>query len=374
MSDKPGENARRILQRDSDPHLFRPIAFRSVAARNRIMMSPMCQYSSDDGAPTDWHFAHLAARAMGGAGIVCVEATHVEARGRITPYCMGLWSDRQRDGLARIAAFVAACGAVPGIQLGHAGRKGSVSQPWKGTRPLTPEEGAWEAIAPSPIPFAPDVPAPREMDEGAIAEVIAAFAAATRRAREAGFKLLELHAAHGYLAHEFLSPLSNRRGDSYGGPFENRIRFVMEMLDAVRAEWPAELPLFLRISATDWLPGGWDVEEAVALCRLLKARGDVDLIDCSSGGLDPRQRIPLHPGYQVPFAARIRAETGLPTAAVGLIHSAEMAEEILANGRADLVVLGRMLLYDPYWPLHAAEALKAGNVAWPVQYERANIF
>jgi 2,4-dienoyl-CoA reductase-like NADH-dependent reductase (Old Yellow Enzyme family) len=369
-----GEDRRRILQRDSNPHLFRSLTLRSVTIRNRIMVSPMCQYSATDGLADDWHFAHLAARAVGGAGIVCVEATHVEARGRITKHCLGLWDDRQRDALARIAGFVERQGAVPAIQLGHAGRKASVSRPWEGTEPLAPDDGAWAVIGPSPRPFKAGHPVPREMDSNLIEQVTAAFAASARRARDAGFRIIELHAGHGYLAHQFLSPLSNARTDRYGGTLENRARLLMETVTAVRREWPAELPLFVRLSMTDWVAGGWDLPEAVALCRMLKARGDVDLIDCTSGGNDPAQRIPLHPGYQVPFADTVRREAGIATAAVGLISSPEMAEEILANGRADLVVIGRMLLFDPNWPLRAANVLKARGVAWPVQYERANIF
>ena len=368
------ENARRVLQRDPQPHLFRPLALRSVQTRNRIMMSPMCQYSAHEGVAHDWHFAHLAARAVGGAGIVCVEACHVEPRGRITKHCLGLWNDEQRDRLARIAAFVTAQGALPAVQIGHAGRKGSVSRPWEGTQPLTAGDGAWRVIGPSALPFGNRTTALEAMDRPMIAEVTDAFRQAARRAREAGFKILELHAAHGYLINEFLSPLSNHRTDSYGGSFENRARFLFETLDAIRQEWPSDLPLFLRLSVTEWVPGGWDIEDTVRLCRLLKERGDVDLIDCSSGGNDPAQRVPTHPGYQVPLAERVRREAGIATAAVGLISAPEAAEEIIANERADLVALGRILLFDPYWPLHAARKLKAKTVPWPLQYERANIF
>jgi 2,4-dienoyl-CoA reductase-like NADH-dependent reductase (Old Yellow Enzyme family) len=369
-----GENERRILRRDPDPHLFRPLTMRSVTARNRIMMSPMCQYSATDGAADDWHFAHLAARAVGGAGIVCVEATHVEPRGRITKFCLGLWNEAQRDRLARIAAFIERQGAVPAIQLGHAGRKASVSRPWEGTKPLAAEEGGWEVIGPSPLSYGERNPVPKEMDAGAIAAVIEAFAASTRRAHEAGFRVVELHAGHGYLFHQFLSPLSNRRADGYGGSLANRARLLLETVSAVRVEWPADLPLFVRLSATDWVEGGFDIGEAVEVCRMVKATGDVDLIDCTSGGNDPRQRIPVHPGYQAGFAETIRRQAQIPTAALGLIFSPDMAEEIVANGRADIVVLGRALLFDPHWPLHAANTLKARNVRWPVQYERANIF
>ncbi len=368
------ENARRILQRERNPHLFRPLKLRSVTVRNRIMMSPMCQYSADDGLPNEWHSHHLATRAVGGAGIVCVEASHVEARGRITKHCLGLWNDAQRDRLAAVAAFVVQQGAVPGIQLAHAGRKGSVSRPWEGTLSLQANDGAWEVLGPSPLPYADGFAVAREMDAHLIDEVIDAFGQAARRACAAGFRFLELHAGHGYLLHQFLSPLSNRRTDRYGGSRENRMRLLLETVDAVREAWPRELPLSVRLSVTDWIEGGWDVDDSVALARVLKETGDVDLIDASSGGLDPRQRIPVHPGYQVPFAERIRREAGIATAAVGLISSPEAAEEIIANGRADLVVLGRMLLNDPYWPLHAAKALRAESVAWPVQYERANIF
>ncbi len=371
---KAGEDERRILKRDPDPHLFRPLALRSVTARNRIMLSPMCQYSATDGAPNFWHMQHLGARAAGGAGIVCTEATHVEPRGRITPHCLGLWNDAQRDALAPIAAFIASQGAVPAIQLGHAGRKASVTRPWEGTKSLAPESGGWSVIGASALRFSEIFPVPKAMDAEDIAAVIAAFRGAARRAREAGFKLLEMHGAHGYLFHQFLSPLSNRRSDRYGGVLENRARLLMETLDAVRAEWPMELPLAVRLSCTDWVPGGWDVAEAVELVRQLKARGDVDFVDCSSGGNDPRQQIPIYPGYQVGISERVRRETGMATGAVGLIHSPDMAEEILASGRADLVVLGRTLLADPVWPLRAAKALKAANVKWPVQYERADIF
>lgn len=368
-----GEDDRRVLKRDPNPHLFRPLALRSVTARNRIMLSPMCQYSAADGVPNAWHLQHLGARAAGGAGIVCTEVTHVEARGRITPHCLGLWNDAQRDAFAPIAAFIASQGAVPAIQLGHAGRKASVARPWDGNRPIAPGAGGWETIGPSALPYGA-FPAPRAMTEDDIGAVVAAFGAAARRAREAGFRLIEVHGAHGYLLHEFLSPLSNARTDRYGGSLENRARLLMQTLDAIRAEWPAELPLAVRLSCTDWVPDGWDVAETVALARLMKARGDVDFVDCSSGGNDAAQQIPVHPGYQVGFAERVRRDAGIATAAVGLIHSPDMAEEILANGRADLVVLGRTLLGDPMWPLRAAKALKARTVKWPVQYERADIF
>ncbi len=369
-----GENARRILRRDPNPHLFRSITFGSVTVRNRIMLSPMCQYSAQDGMPNDWHFTHLGARAAGGAGIVCTEAVHVAPRGRITAYDLGLWNDAQRDALARIAAFVAAQGAVPAIQLGHAGRKASVGRPWDGTGPVPPHKGGWTTVGPSEMAYAKGWPTPAALDASGIQSELDALAQATRRAREAGFKIVELHAAHGYLIHQFYSPLSNDRTDAYGGSFDNRIRFLLDSLDAMRSEWPDDLPLFVRLSVSDWVEGGWTVKDSVRLCHVLKARGDVDLIDCSSGGNDPRQQIPIHPGYQVPFARQIRAETGLATGAVGLINAPDLAESIVANGDADLVLLGRGLLADPHWPLKAANILKAQNVVWPVQYERSNIF
>lgn len=378
MSKEPGsamqENARRVMKRETNPHLFRPVTYRSVTARNRIMVSPMCQYSATDGVPEAWHLVHLGARAAGGAGFVVTEATHVEARGRITPNCLGLWNDAQRDAFKPIAAFISAQGAVPGVQLAHAGRKASISRPWDGNRPLGKDEGGWDVIGPSAIPFADGWPTPTEMDTTLIAEAVDAFASAARRAREAGFKLVELHMAHGYLGHSFLSPLSNRRGDAYGGSLENRARFLMDCVDAVRGAWPGDLPLFVRLSCSDWIDGGLDIADTVEIAKMLKARGDVDLIDCSSGGNSTGARIPTHNGYQTPFADRIRNEAGIATGALGMIHTPEQAEEILGNGRADIVVLARALLDDPHWPLHAAKKLKAENVAWPLQYERGNIF
>ncbi|MBI1965341.1 MAG: NADH:flavin oxidoreductase/NADH oxidase [Betaproteobacteria bacterium] len=355
------------------PHLFRPVTFRSVTARNRIMVSPMCQYSATDGVPNDWHFQNLASRAVGGAGIVFVEMTNVEPRGRITAGCMGLWNDTQRDALARIARFVKAQDAVAGIQLAHAGRKASTTRPWEGGKGLSPEQGGWPIIGPSALPFGESSPVPREMDGGTIAEIVGKFAASARRAREAGFDIIELHSAHGYLISSFLSPVSNRRSDRYGGSFENRVRFLLEVVDAVRSEWPDDKPLFVRISCTDWMDGGWDLDESVKLAQRLKAGGKVDLIDCSSGGVDPRQKIDARPGFQVPFAAAVRSRAGVATGAVGMISSPEMAEEIVAGGQADIVVMARAFLNDPYWPLHAAKALKA-KIPWPKQYERGDIF
>ena len=370
-----GENERRILKRDRNPHLFRPISFRSVTVRNRIMLSPMCQYSATDGMPNDWHFVHLGARATGGAGIVFTEAVHTEARGRITPYCLGLWSDDQRDAFKRITAFVSEAGAVPAIQLGHAGRKASVGRPWEGTQPIPVEDGGWDVVSPSGRAYAKGWPAPHTLAEVEIGAQLDSLAAGTRRAREAGFKIIELHGAHGYLIHQFLSPLSNDRTDRYGGDFDNRIRFLIQSIEAVRSEWPDDLPLFLRLSVTDWVDGGWTVEDTVKLASILKAQGSVDLIDCSSGGNDPRQQIPIHPGYQIPLSRAVRSGAGIATGAVGLISSPEMAEGVIANGEADLVILGRALLADPVWPLRAANVLKVPEKgAWPTQYERSNIF
>lgn len=370
-----GENARRILRRDPNPHMFRPIQFRSVTARNRIMMSPMCQYSGSDGLADDWHFVHLGTRATGGAGLVFTEAVHVEPKGRITPHCLGLWNDEQRDRLARIAAFVEARGAVPGIQLGHAGRKASVGRPWEGSRPLRPDQGGWnDVVSASALPYANGWHVPAAMTLSRIDESLHSLKASTRRARQAGFKALELHGAHGYLIHQFLSPLSNRREDVYGGTFDNRIRFLLESISVVREEWPDDLPLFVRLSCTDWVEGGWTLDDTVRLAGLLQTQGQVDLIDCSSGGNDPRQQIPIHPGYQIPLAQTVRTETGIATGAVGLIHSPDLAESVIANGQADLVILGRALLADPAWPLRAAATLKAENIEWPKQYERSNIF
>ncbi|PTB94447.1 oxidoreductase [Marinobacter sp. B9-2] len=370
-----GENARRILRRDPNPHMFRPIQFRSVTARNRIMLSPMCQYSGQDGLSNDWHYVHLGARAAGGAGWVFTEAVHIEPRGRITPHCLGLWNNEQRDRLARIASFVSEQGAVPGIQLGHAGRKASVGRPWEGSHPLRADTGGWEdLVSASALPYASQWQVPQAMSKDQIGESLEALRTATRRAREAGFRALELHGAHGYLIHQFLSPLSNQRTDEYGGSFENRIRFLQESIQVVRQEWPDDLPLFLRLSCTDWVEGGWSLDDTVRLATLLRFQGDVDLIDCSSGGNDLRQQIPIHPGYQIPLAQAVRSRAEIATGAVGLIHSPDLAESVIANGQADLVILGRALLADPAWPLRAAAALKAENVEWPRQYERSNIF
>ena len=345
-----------------------------MRAKNRIMLSSMCQYSAQDGLANDWHFVHLGARAVGGVGLLFTEAVHIEARGRITPHDLGLWNDAQRDALARIAAFVAARGVVPGIQLGHAGRKASVGRPWEGTRPLSEDEGGWQTVSATAKPYAKGWIAPERLDAEGIARQHEALREATRRAREAGFRALELHGAHGYLIHQFLSPLSNDRDDAYGGSFENRTRFLMEQVEVVRGEWPDELPLFVRLSATDWVEDGWDLDDTVRLAKALKAGGKVDLIDCSSGGNDPRQKIPIYPGYQVPLSRRVRHEAEIATGAVGLLHSADLCESVIASGDADLVVLGRALMADPTWPLRAAKTLRAQNVEWPVQYERSDIY
>ncbi len=350
-------------------NLFSPLALRGVTLRNRIGVSPMCQYSATDGVASDWHLVHLGSRAAGGAGLVIVEATAVEPRGRISPGDLGLWNDAQVEPLARIAAFVAGQGAVPAIQIAHAGRKASTVLPWVGNRALAPEEGAWEVVAPSPLPFGDGYPTPHELTTAEIAATVDAFAAAARRALAAGFRVLEIHSAHGYLSHEFLSPFSNQRTDQYGGSFANRVRFLLETTEAVRALWPQDLPLLVRISAHDWKDGGWDIEQSVRLARCLRDLG-VDLIDVSSGGILPGVKIPVGPGYQTAFAARIRQESGIATAAVGEITSASQADHIVRTGQADVVLLARELLRQPYWPLQAAQAL-GHPVPFPQQYHRA---
>lgn len=354
----------------TDVRLFTPYPMRGVTLRNRIVVSPMCQYSCTDGLATDWHLVHLGSRAVGGAGLVIVEATAVEARGRISPQDLGIWSDAHAEPLARIAAFIHAQGAVPGIQLAHAGRKASTHRPWSGNGAIPVLEGGWEdVIAPSAIPFSDTYPQPRSMTADEIEAARDAFVAATRRALAAGFAYAEIHAAHGYLLHSFLSPLANDRTDAYGGSLINRMRFVLEIVEAVRAVWPAGYPLAVRISATDWVEGGWTVEKSVILARALRERG-VDMIVASSGGTSPEQRIPAGSGYQVPFAERIRREAEIPTMAVGLITEPDQAEAILAEGRADLIALARQFLRDPYWPLHAATTLGV-DLRWPDQYARA---
>jgi 2,4-dienoyl-CoA reductase-like NADH-dependent reductase (Old Yellow Enzyme family) len=348
--------------------LFSPLTIRGVTLRNRICVSPMCQYSSQDGFAGDWHLVHLGQFAVGGAAVVFTEAAAVEARGRISPQDLGVWLDEHFERLARIAAFVERQGALAGVQLAHAGRKASTAQPWKGGGAVAEGAGGWRPVAPSAIAFSETSPHPEALDESGIAQVIAAFGAAAARARDAGFSLVEIHGAHGYLLHQFLSPLANRRDDRWGGSFENRTRLVREVIAAIRAEWPERLPLFLRISATDWAEGGWELEQAVELARMVKPLG-VDLIDCSSGGMVPRARIPIAPGYQVPFAERIRS-TGIATGAVGMITDPAQAEAIVAGGQADVVLLARELLRDPHWPLRAAKSLGV-DVPWPNQYARA---
>lgn len=350
--------------------LFDPLALRGVTLRNRLGVSPMCQYSAQDGAAGDWHLVHYGGLAQGGAALVLTEATAVEARGRISPLDLGLWDDAQIEPLARVARFVEAQGAVAGVQLAHAGRKASVRPPFlAGGAPLQPADGGWGVVGPSALPFAEGHPLPAALSDAEVAALPAAFAAAARRALTAGFRAVEVHAAHGYLLHQFLSPLSNRRTDRWGGDLEGRSRLVREVVRAVREAWPERLPLLVRLSATDWADGGWTPEETVALSRTLAGLG-ADLIDCSSGGLVPYATVPAAPGYQVPFAARVRREAGLPTAAVGLLTGAAQAEAVLQGGQADLVLMGRELLRDPRFPLRAAAELGLEG-PWPRQYLRA---
>ncbi len=355
----------------SAPQLFEPVSFRSVTARNRITVAPMCQYSAHDGFGTDFHVQHLGARAYGGAGIVMTEATAVDDIGRITPNCLGLWKDEHTDVLKRLANVIAMGGAVPAIQIAHAGRKASCQVPWEGGMPIAPEKGGWRVVGPSAIPFHPDDVAPIQLTTNQIAGISTQFAATARRALEAGFKIAEIHSAHGYLSHSFLSPISNHRNDGYGGDLSGRMRFLMETIDAVRAVWPAELPLFVRLSCVDYKAGGLTIEDTVEIARRLKARGDVDLIDCSSGAITPDVRPPsLHPGYQVPFADAVKHGAGIATGAVGLIQDPQHAAEIIANRRADLVFVARAMLADPAWPLRVAKALGV-KVEYAPQYLRA---
>jgi 2,4-dienoyl-CoA reductase-like NADH-dependent reductase (Old Yellow Enzyme family) len=349
--------------------LFAPFQLRSVTFPNRIGVSPMCQYSSEDGYATDWHMVHLGSRAQGGAGLVTLEASAVLPEGRISSADLGIWKDDHIPALGRIAKFIRSQGARAGIQLAHAGRKGSMTAPFAGERLLTAEEGAWTPVAPSAIAFSPAYAVPQALDQSGIDAIIAAFAHATHRALDAGFDLVEIHSAHGYLLHEFLSPLANQRTDSYGGSFENRIRFLLQVVDTVRSAWPPHLPLSVRISATDWAQGGWTIDDSVELSRALRNHG-VDLVDVSSGGMVPHAQIPLAPGYQVPFAARIRTEAAIPTAAVGMITTPTQANAVIESGEADFVFLAREMLRDPYWPLHAAIALSE-PATWPKQYLRA---
>ena len=350
-------------------HLFSALQIRDIVFRNRIIVSPMCQYSSEDGFANDWHLVHLGSRAVGGAACVIAEATAIEARGRISPWDLGIWKDEHIEPLARIACFMKGQGAAAGIQLAHAGRKASTDVPWRGGKPIPISRGGWKPVAPSPIPFDTNSVVPAELTIAEIRSIAGAFAAAAERALAAGFEVIELHGAHGYLLHEFLSPLSNTRSDEYGGSLENRMRFALEVTGAVRAVWPERLPLFLRISATDWAAGGWTNDDSVALAGAVKPLG-VDAIDCSSGGTVPHVSIPLQPGYQAPFAERIRREAGILTGAVGLITEAIQAETLIHNGCADFVLLAREFLREPYWPIKAAQALGA-NIDFPIQYGRA---
>lgn len=348
--------------------LFSRLTLRRTTFRNRAWVAPMCQYSSVDGYPQDWHLVHLGALARGGAGLVMQEATAVVADGRISPSDAGIWEDGQAEAYARITAFVRGQGAVPGIQLSHAGRKASTQPPWEGGGYVAPDAGGWETVGPSPVPFGA-WPAPRELSADQIRALVGAFAEAAGRAIRAGFEVVEIHAAHGYLLHQFLSPLSNHRVDEYGGDLDGRSRFLIQVTDAVRAVWPAERPLFVRFSATDWAEGGWDIEDTVELSRHLIGHG-VDLVDVTSGGLVPGARIEIEPGYQVPFARAVREGAGLPVSAVGLITAPAQADQILVDRSADAVMLARELLRNPTWPLQAARTL-GDEVRWPPQYDRA---
>lgn len=350
-------------------HLFEPFTLRGVTLKNRIGISPMCQYSSIDGFPNDWHLAHLGARAAGGAGLVMTEATAVEARGRISPDDAGIWSDSQAEAWARVVKFVADHGSVPGMQLAHAGRKASAASPWKGGKGIADVDGGWEPVGPSAVAFDESYRAPKALTVEEIRQIQQAFVDATKRALSAGFQWIELHGAHGYLAHEFLSPLANKRTDEYGGSFKNRVRFLVETSRDVRNAWPDDKPLAVRISSTDWAEGGWDIEQSVELAKLLRAEG-VDLVDCSSGGIAPGIKIPLEPGYQVKFARAVREKADIATAAVGLITTPEQADAIVRDGQADMVLIARESLRDPNFPLHAAKAL-GHKPHPPIQYERA---
>ena len=352
------------------PRLFAPLTLRDVTFRNRIGVSPMCQYSAREGAATDWHLVHLGARALGGAGLILLEATAVTPEGRISPQDLGLWQEEHVGALARVVRFIREPGSVAGLQLAHAGRKASTARPWEGGGPLGPSAGGWAPVrGPSPLPFSDGYPTPVPLAGSDLAEVVHAFAGAAERALLAGFQVAEIHGAHGYLLHSFLSPLTNQREDEYGGSFENRTRLLREVVVAVREVWSPELPLFLRLSCTDWMEGGWSLDDSLELARLVKPLG-VDLVDCSSGGLHPSAKAPAEPGYQVPFARRIRDEVGIPTAAVGLITEPVQADDIIRAEHADLVLLGRQSLREPHWPLRAAGELGQG-VEWPAPYLRA---
>lgn len=351
------------------PHLFSPITFRNLTLRNRIGVSPMCQYSATDGFATDWHLVHLGARASGGAGLVIMEATAVLPEGRITPGCTGLWDDAQIPQLKRIADFIKSQGAAAGIQLAHAGRKASCDLPWNGGMPLGADQGGWQTVAPSAIAFSKDYPVPREMTLEEIQQFKGAFIAAVLRAVQAGFQVIELHGAHGYLLNSFLSPLSNKREDAYGGSFDNRCRLMLEIAEAARAAVPDDIVLAARLSCTDWVDGGWTGEDSAALSKKLKDAG-IDFIDCSTGAIVADAHIPAAPGFQVPFATQIRTEADIPTAAVGLITEAKQADDIITQGKADMVFLARAFLRDAYWPVHAAQELGVDTGIVPLQYLR----
>ena len=350
-------------------HLFEPLKLRDVTLTNRIGIPPMCQYSARDGMAADWHFVHYGSRAVGGAALMIIEATAVTPEGRISPCDLGIWDDRQIEPLARIVRFSQAQGCVTALQLAHAGRKASTGLGWQAQGTLNEAEDGWATVAPSPVSFGEGYAVPHELDEAGIRNVVALFAAGARRAHQAGFQTIEIHAAHGYLLHQFLSPLSNRRTDAYGGSFGNRTRMVREVVAAVRAEWPERLPLLIRLSATDWVDGGWSADETVELCRTLKGLG-IDLVDVSSAGLVPTAKFSAGPGFQTGFAARVRREACIPTAAVGLITSPAQADHIIRTGQADMVLLGREILRNPYWPLNAAHELGLA-ASWPLQYLRA---
>jgi 2,4-dienoyl-CoA reductase-like NADH-dependent reductase (Old Yellow Enzyme family) len=349
--------------------LFSTLKLRNLEFRNRIFVSPMCQYSATDGVPNDWHFVHLGSRAVGGASLVIAEATAVIPEGRISQGDLGIWNDEHLKAFRRITSFISAQGALPGIQLAHAGRKASMPLQWVEQKVLNADQGGWQTVAPSPIPFDEGYSIPHELSKTEISEIVRKFSEAAHRSLAAGFKVIEIHMAHGYLLHEFLSPLSNRRKDEFGGSLECRMRFPLQVAQAIRTIWPSDLPAFVRISATDWAEGGWDLQQSIEFARQLKAIG-IDLIDCSSGGNIRGVKTPVAPGYQVPFASAIRKETGIPTGAVGLITEPRQAEEILQRGEADAIVMARAFLKDPYWPLHAAQELSA-DTPWPIQYVRA---
>jgi 2,4-dienoyl-CoA reductase-like NADH-dependent reductase (Old Yellow Enzyme family) len=351
-------------------HLFSPIKIKGVELRNRIVVSPMCEYSSEDGFANDWHLVHLGARAVGGAGLIITEANAVSAEGRITHGDLGIYKDEHIDKLKQITDFIHANGAIAGTQLAHAGRKASHTKPWDGGKQIPPDKpNGWTSLGPSPVAFTPDESAPLELDKAGIEKVKADFKAAAIRADKAGFKVIELHGAHGYLIHEFLSPLSNQRTDAYGGSFDNRIRLLLEVVESVQEVWPAENPVFVRISATEWTEGGWTADDSVALAKVLINKG-VDLIDCSTGGNVANAKIPVGPGYQVQFAEKVKKEAGILTGAVGMITESKQANEIIESGQADLVIMAREFLRDPHFPLRAAHELGI-DIKWPVQYERA---